>query len=154
MPSVGKLNRDEKPPKEDKEPGKDEQQLGEKEQKPREDEEQLEIAKEKKDPFGNNKSSVIVVEGADTITHAKSTEPWLSFNHAQLTIADRDLITCGDELTDRHIAFAQAILKKQHTELSGLQSPLMLPKQSTPVTALDALQILHCRGTTGLPSQP
>ena len=92
------------------------------------------------------KSSIIVVEDVDTTTPPKSPEPWLSFGHAQLTIAHRDLITCGDELNDKHIAFAQAILKKQHIKLSGLQSSLMLPKQITPVTASDALQILHGRG--------
>ena len=112
--------KDEKSPEEVGEPGKDEQQLGEKELETREDKEQLANAKEKKDPDGNSKSSIIVVKDVDTTTPPKSPEPWLSFNRAQLTIADRDLTTCGDKLNDKHIAFAQAILKKQHVELSGL----------------------------------
>ena len=133
--------KDEKSPEEVGEPGKDEQLFGEKELETREDKEQLANAKEKKDLDGNSKSSIIAVKDVDTTTPPKSPEPWLSFNRAQLTIADRDLTTCGDKLNDKHIAFAQAILKKQHVELSGLQLPLMLPKQSTPVTTLDALQI-------------
>ena len=138
--------KDEKPSEEVGEPGKDEQQLGEKERETREDKEQLAKATEKKDPDGNSKSSIIVVEDVDTTTPPKSPELWLSFDCAQLTIADRDLITCGDELNNKHIAFSQAILKKQHVELSGLPSHLMLPKQSTPITASNALLILHCRG--------
>ena len=65
--------------------------------------EKLAIAKEKKNPDGNNTSSIIVVEDVNTTTHGKSLEPWLSFKLAQLTTADRDLIASGDELTNKHI---------------------------------------------------
>ena len=65
--------------------------------------EKLAIAKEKKNPDGNNTSSIIVVEDVNTTTHGKSLEPWLSFKLAHLTTADRDLIASGDELTNKHI---------------------------------------------------
>ena len=67
---------------------------------------------EKKDPGGTIKFSVIVIEHVDTTNHAKSPKPWLSFNIARFTVAD--LITFGDELSDMHIAFVQAILKFHH----------------------------------------
>lgn len=46
-----------------------------------------------------------------------------------------------------HINFAQPILKKQFLELSGLHSTLLIPRYS--IASSPALQILHCRGTTG-----
>ena len=80
------------------------------------------------------KSSIIVIEDVDTTTPPKSPELWLSFRYAQLTIAHRDHINCGHELKDKHIVFAQAILKKQHVELSVLRS--LLTTQANPAAAM------------------
>ena len=70
--------------------------------------------------------------------------PWLTLNNIDLSSADKDILTAGDELTDMHINFAQAILKKQFPELSGLHSTLLIPRYS--IASSPALQILHCGG--------
>ena len=44
-------------------------------------------------------------------------KPWLSFSHITLTIIDQDLIIQG--LNDKHLSFAQAILRKQCAHLKG-----------------------------------
>ena len=65
-----------------------------------------------------------------------------------LTLVDKALIVSGDELTDKHINFAQALLKQQH-DISGLWSSLLLSTMSSPVTT-PALQIMHFRGNQRL----
>ena len=70
--------------------------------------------------------------------------PWLTLNNIDLSFADKDMLTAGDELTDLHINFAQAILTKQFPKLAGLYSTLLIPRYR--ITSSPALQILHCRG--------
>ena len=71
---------------------------------------------------------------------------WLSLNHLDLTEADRDIITSGEKLNDKHINFAQEILKRQFRKLQGLQSTLCLSKLRAPLPATGTLQIIHSRG--------
>ena len=71
-------------------------------------------------------------------------KPWLTYDQQVLTLVDKALIVSGDELTDEHINFAQAVLKQQHG-ISGLWSSLLLSTMRSPVTT-PALQIMHCRG--------
>ena len=39
-------------------------------------------------------------------------EAWIVLDGAQLTLTEEDIVE-GDELTDKHINFAQAVIKKQ-----------------------------------------
>ena len=63
-------------------------------------------------------------------------EQWLSYNSIQLT---------AGELTDKHNDFSTSLIKKDHTNLSGLESTLILNYIKNPVVT-PALHILHCRG--------
>ena len=50
-----------------------------------------------------------MVKAKLTVPHA----PWLTLNNINLSSANKDILTAGDELTNKHIIdFAQAILKK------------------------------------------
>ena len=71
-------------------------------------------------------------------THGST--PWLTLNNINLSSADKDILTAGDELIDMHIDFAQAILKKQFPELSGLHSTLLIPRYS--ITSSPALSLV------------
>ena len=55
------------------------------------------------------------------------------------------LLTPGCLLNDKHINTTQDLLRKQFTNVSGLQSTLfqykMLPERMT-----DGLQVIHCNG--------
>ena len=80
------------------------------------------------------------------IKNGNCSTTWLSFNHIKLTEADRDIVTMGEQLTDKHINFAQFILKKQFVKLLGLQSTVLLSNLKAPLPAVGALQIVHSRG--------
>ena len=51
--------------------------------------------------------------------------PWLSLNQTDLSINDKKTIVEGEQLTDKHINYAQAILKKQFDWLGGLHSRVL-----------------------------
>ena len=70
---------------------------------------------------------------------------WLSLGDITLTEADQGLITSGEMLNDKHISFAQEILKRQFNKLLGLQSTLLLSRLRAPLLATGALQIIHSR---------
>ena len=70
-----------------------------------------------------------------------STTMAIIYDCIELTMADRD-ITSGGLLSDKHINFAQALLKKQHRELTRLRLTLLLPKHTT---APPSLQVLYSR---------
>ena len=63
-----------------------------------------------------------------------------------MTEADRDTITSGEQLSDNHISFAQAILRRQFDKVLGLQSTLLQSRPRAPLPATGALQIIHSQG--------
>ena len=71
--------------------------------------------------------------------------PWISLNNITLTERDREIILSGKELNDKHINFAQAILKQQFKGIAGLQSTLLLSGMKSRLPC-GALQIVHVRG--------
>ena len=93
-------------------------------------------------PLSKKRKIDLHITEGQSETHGST--PWLTLNNINLSSADKDILTAGDELTDMHIDFAQAILKKQFPELSGLHLTLLIPRYS--ITSSPALQILHCRG--------
>ena len=48
--------------------------------------------------------------------------------------------------SDKHMDFAQALLKHQHSNLTGLLSTLLIPSHTAQITIQPALQIVHSRG--------
>ena len=94
-----------------------------------------------------NKKRKVTSEVVDVdkvvFTNVQSPKPWLSLKGIELTETDKSMIISGKMLTDKHINFAQEILKMQFHNLTGLQSTLVLSKhQKLPATS----QIIHCRG--------
>ena len=86
---------------------------------------------------------VIDVDRTVSSMSLSSEEPWLKYNRYTLNTADKAQISSGHKLTDKHINFAQAILKNQFNHLSGLQSTL-LAKQSAQKVVENVLQIIYC----------
>ena len=83
-------------------------------------------------------------------------QQWVNFNNSELSMEDKKTVTDGEFLTDKHINFAQTILKRQYSTISGLQSTLII--HNNPVLHKPDLQIVHVRGnhwivstTLGLP---
>ena len=79
----------------------------------------------------------------DEITESHcSIEMWVILNNFKLSSTDKNVILAGNELTDMHINFCQAILKKKFPKLARLHSTLLLHKCT--IDKPYALQILHC----------
>ena len=64
-------------------------------------------------------NEIIDIESVQCTTLNDGPKPWLSFSRITLTIIDQDLIIQGKKLNDKHLNFAQAILKKQCAHLNG-----------------------------------
>lgn len=74
-------------------------------------------------------------------------KPWLTFQGVDLTEADRVAIESGHWLNDKHIDFAQALLREQFGSTSALKSTQNLTKHQQPYCRLEAIQVILCRGT-------
>ena len=72
--------------------------------------------------------------------------PWISLDgYYHLNENDKSIILSGGLLTDKHMNFAQGVLKKQFPGLNGLQCTLLLPKQNIILSPTNYLQIVHTR---------
>ena len=81
----------------------------------------------------------------DIVKHqgnTSSSSTWVKFGRVSLTFSDRDEIAGGFQLNDKHINYAQSILKCQFS-IQGLQSTLL---QATSKPRANELQIVHSRG--------
>ena len=85
----------------------------------------------------------LLLSGATSVN-----KPWLTLNGILLTEADKADIATGAELGDKHINFAQEIVRKQCTDLTGLQSTLALALHPRPLITHthSYLQIIHSKG--------
>ena len=63
-----------------------------------------------------------------------------------LTNYDRKILATGQKLTDKHINFAQTLLRLQFPKLNGLQSTLYQSRSQSLTTNGNVLQVLHSRG--------
>lgn len=72
---------------------------------------------------------------------------WLSVNKISLRDEDRRIIATGKELNDKHINFAQSLLRNQFKDIQGLRCTLLLASSAPgdPIVS-NGLQIIHTRG--------
>ena len=73
------------------------------------------------------------------------TAPWQSVGRITLNKGDREYIISGDKLNDKHMHFAQILIKQQFKHLEGLKYPVILSTLGPFPTTTNALQILHTR---------
>ena len=89
-------------------------------------------------------NEIIEIESVQCTTLNDGPKPWLSFSRITLTIIDQDLIIQSKKLNDKHLNFAQAILKKQCAHLNGLHSMLLLLRMKEALsTCKDIIQMIH-----------
>ena len=91
-------------------------------------------------------SSVICVD--DNTLHTVSPKVWIAFERKVLSEVDKNIVTLGEKLNDKHINFAQALIKKKFGSLSGLHSTLTVSQLQTPMLSenVQVLQNLHIGG--------
>jgi len=62
-------------------------------------------------------------------TFAKGdTEIWVQYDRRRLNVNDKIILQRGDELSDKHIQFAQKLIKEQFPLIGGLFSTLFQEK--------------------------
>ena len=90
----------------------------------------------------------VVLSDDDDDTHLDATpQDWLSFKRCFLSSDDRQIILGGEMLNDKHISFAQALLKNQFSRIGGLASTLQLSHRKISHTGVaNIIQIVHTRG--------
>ena len=101
-------------------------------------------------PVSGSKLEPIPIQIADvekTAADSINKDPvWVHIEKCTMLQSDKQcLLTPGCLLNDKHINTAQALLRKQFTNASGLRSTLfqykMLPERMT-----NGLQVIHCNG--------
>ena len=75
-----------------------------------------------------------------------SPKVWIAFGRKVLTETDKEVVRLGELLTDKHMNFAQALIKKQFNNLSRLYCTLMISQLQAPMVSENVLQILHVGG--------
>ena len=93
------------------------------------------------------KSETLAKKKAETCQLAenkKGNYKWVTFEHGYLTVTDKHILESGKCLTDKHIDFACALIKKQFPHIGGLQSILLQSSKIHPALTIskDAIQIL------------
>ncbi len=72
---------------------------------------------------------------------------WVAYSGIQLMDSDKTVL-CSDKLTDKHIDFAQELLKNQFPRICGLQSTLLTTLNTCSRLCLTKnslyIQVLHC----------
>lgn len=69
---------------------------------------------------------------------------WLEFESSRLTLSDRVVLRDGGRLNDRHVNFAQKLLKMQFPCVDGFRLTLQQSKEQPKIG--EGIQIIHCRG--------
>ena len=89
-------------------------------------------------PRSSSSSKYIAVEH----NYCKNEPPrvWVRHGRSVLTIAERDMINYGKQLNDRHINYAQTVIRSQFS-IKGMQLTLY---QHTKKPPENELQIIHC----------
>ena len=67
---------------------------------------------------------------------------WVRHGRSFLTTAERDMINYGKQLNDKHINYAQMVIRSQFS-IKGMQ---LILYQHTKKPSENELQIIHCRG--------
>ena len=83
-----------------------------------------------------------------------SHDQWLyhELGKVRLTKEDKSAIVDGERLNDKHISFAQNVLKIQFPEIEGLKSTILQERFKLD-SSKHIVQILHVLVITGLPFQ-
>ena len=92
-----------------------------------------------------HKNKTIVDLSANTSCTGETAEDdmWVKCDRQILYIANKEIIESGLELTDKHIQYAQYLLKKQFSTIGGLSSTLF-QNQSRESLPNNSIQVIYC----------
>ena len=91
-------------------------------------------------------NNVIVLADQSPSDYSSEQSVWVTFERCVLYTTDKLLIENGSELTDKHIHFAQSIIKSQYPSLGGLHSTLLQEKPYLRgCRTANTIQIVYCK---------
>ena len=70
---------------------------------------------------------------------------WVTFQRYSLQVGDRMAIEIGKQLSDKHINFAQCMIKNQFSSVGGLKSTLQQVTKVKGQRTANSIQIVHCK---------
>lgn len=88
--------------------------------------------------------TAIVLNDQNEVTD-NSSAVWVTFDRYSLLVSDRVTIETGKQLSDKHIKFAQCMIKKQFPSVGGLQSTLLQTTKLKGQRTANSIQIVHCK---------
>ena len=91
------------------------------------------------------KTEPIDSEPVKTHLPEDNVKTWVKIKDISLTCHDKDILEKGEKLSDKHINFAQRILKAKFPKINGLRLTLLQDKSHKEPTN-NALQIFHTGG--------
>ena len=91
----------------------------------------------------------------ETNNESERDQTWVALDKSGvLTLRDKDCIESGGNLNDKHINFAQVLLKQQFQHLGGLASTLVLYQLDKLSPSQNTLQLSMIEGIIELLHQP
>ena len=79
----------------------------------------------------------------DSDSTTEDIDVWVKCDRQILRIADKEIIETGMELTDKHIQYAQYLIKKQFSTIGGLCSTLLQGRKKHSLPQ-NSLQVIYC----------
>ena len=70
---------------------------------------------------------------------------WVTFERCTLLVDDKVIIETGKQLSDKHINFAQRMIKNQFPSVGGLKSTLLQTRKVKGQRTANSIQIVHCK---------
>ena len=99
------------------------------------------LTPDEKEPASKRRQVDIDLTQDNCTKSTDESEPrWLLHDHIELFLEDKEIVISGDWLTDKHINYAQSLIKKQYqNSMSGLSSSYMVHR--TTITSPDATEL-------------
>ena len=107
---------------------------------------QSEVSSQNSTAVKTLKSSTILIDHSMPSPLLDQPTVWVTFERCILHVGDKLLIESGKELTDKHIHFAQSMVKKQFPPVGGLCPTLLQNASSSRGNrTANTIQIVHCQ---------
>ena len=90
----------------------------------------------------SSRDSCVSVQATLDLHVNGGTEIWVQHDRTRLNVNDKIILEEGEELSDKHIQFAQKLIKEQFPSFGGLFSPLLQDKCYNLHDG--SVQIIHC----------
>ena len=85
-------------------------------------------------------------KAVDTANQSDTNKTWVQLGGIVLSNRDKAIIIDGEQLNDKHVDFAQLLLKMRFLGFNGLPSTLLQSKKQPLASTKHVVQVVHSRG--------